>query len=145
MKIATGGRVVVCDGGRFVVYENHGDTDRIDLRVAESATLPNPPTRQQGDDRPGRYPATGGQRSAVGQTDWHEEAEKRFLSELAAKIDQWASASLANKYVLIAPPRAIGHLRAQLSHHAEDQMLASVTGDYAHQPTDKIETLIGSI
>lgn len=145
MKIGTGARVAVCDGGKYVIYENHGDKDRIDLRVAESAVLHNPPARDQGDDRPGRFPSPGGQRAAVSQTDWHEEAEKKFLSELAEKIDHWASASPAHRYVLIAPPRAMGHLRTQIGHGAMDRMLASVTGDHVHQPAEKIETLIGSI
>ena len=145
MKIGTGERVVVCDGGRYVVYENHGDADRVDLRVADSAILPNPPTRQQGDDRPGRFPSPDGQRAAVGQTDWHDEAEKLFLSGLANKINQWANAKPACRYVLIAPPRAMGFLRTQIGHTAMDHMLASVTADHAHQPAEKIERLIGSI
>lgn len=145
MKIETGGRVIVCDGGKYVIYENHGDIDRIDLRVAESATLPNPPTREQGDDRPGRFPSPDGQRAAVRQTDWHEENEKRFLNDLAAKIDDWAGTSKANRFVLVAPPRAMGHLRMQISDHAKAQMLTAVTADNAHQPTEKIEGLIGSI
>lgn len=142
MKLKTGNRVYVCDGGRHVTYENKGDTDVLDLRVADSAAIDNPPAREQGADRPGRFPSPDGQRSAVGQTDPHDLAETRFITSLADKIDAWAKAAPGNKFVLIADPRSIGLLRQKLSRETMERMLGSVTGDFVHRPVSEITRIV---
>ena len=145
MKLEAQTRVVVCDGGRYVIYENQGDTGRLDLRVADSAALDNPATRDQGRDRPGRYPSPGGQRSSVEQTDWHDMAEQRFIDTLADKVSQWASAGPTHRFVLVADPRSMGRLRAHFSKDVQARMLTSITGDYAHRPVRTIEELSASV
>ncbi|MFN4025462.1 MAG: host attachment family protein [Hyphomonas sp.] len=144
MKLEADTRVVVCDGGRYVIYENHGDIGRLDLRVADSGALDNPATRDQGSDRPGRYPSPGGQRSSVEQTDWHDTAEQRFIDSLADKVSKWAAAEPKHRFVLIADPRSMGRLRARLPEIPQARILKSITGDYVHQPVKAVEELIAS-
>lgn len=142
VKLRTGNRVYVCDGGRYVTYENRGDTDVLDLRVADKAAFDNPPAREQGADRPGRYPSPDGQRSAVGQTDPHDLAETRFITSLADKIDAWSQAAPGNRFVLIADPRSMGVMRQRLSRETMERMLGSVTGDFVHRPVSEISRIV---
>ncbi len=142
MKVQPRSRVVVCDGGRYVIYENIGDMDRLDLRVVDHGLIDNPPAREQGDDRPGRYPSPNGQRSAVGQTDRHDLAERRFIRDLAAKVAQWTAADRDNRFVLIADPRSTGLMRAALPGAAGERIISSMVGDYVQRPVEIIEDLI---
>jgi protein required for attachment to host cells len=53
-----------------------------DLAVETVRQQENPPTREQGTDRPGRvHVRIGPTRSAVEDTDWHRLAEERFAVE----------------------------------------------------------------
>lgn len=142
MQLKNGDWVVVCDAGKYVVYENQGDDDRLDLRTVSFDEHDNPPTRELGTDRPGRYPSPNAQRSAVGQTDWHDQEEKRFIEALAGQMGSWASADSARRFVLVADPRSMGTLRKALDKKTTDQIVHTITGDYAHRPVETIEELI---
>ena len=142
MHLRNGDWVVVCDGGKYVVYENQGDTDRLDLRIVSFDDHVNPPTRKQGADKPGRYSDHGSHRSAMDNTDWHDEEEKRFITALAEQMDGWTAAEPARRIVLVADPRSMGTLRKTLSPHTLDRIVHSVTGDHAHRPVEAIEALV---
>lgn len=142
MKLHAGSRVYVCDGGRFVAYEQRGDTSLLDLFFVEGDDFQNLPSHDLGDDRPGRYPSPDGQRSAVGQTDQHELAETRFTAELVSRIKSWCQLSARNKFVLIADPRSMGRIRRRLTPTVQEQMLQSITGDFVHHPVSEIKRVI---
>ena len=79
--------VVVCDGSKWLILENKGDAEYVNLVVREDRKDDNPPTHAQGSERPGRaHQSVGAGRSAVGQTDWHDQAEQHFLKALAARL-----------------------------------------------------------
>ena len=145
MHLRNGDWVVVCDAGKYVVYENQGDTDRLDLRVISFDEHVNPPTHDQGSDRPGRFAGPDGQRAAVGDTDWHEQEESRFISMLAVQMDGWATAEPSRRFVLIADPKSMGALRQSLNEHTLSRIDHAVTGDHAHRPVEAIEALINGI
>lgn len=142
MHLKTGDRVVVCDAGKYVVYENQGDTDRLDLRVVSTEDHENPPTHEQGTDRPGRFPSPNAQRAAVDDTDWHNQEEKRFIEALAARMDEWATADRTRQFVLVADPRSMGTMRKALKEMTAGQIMHSITGDHVHRPVEAIEELI---
>lgn len=142
MHLRNGDWVVVCDAGKYVVYENQGDTDRLDLRVMSFDENTNPPTHQQGSDRPGRFPGPAGQNASVGNTDWHEQEETRFVSALARQMDGWATAEPSRRFVLVADPKSMGILRQSLNDHTLSRLDHTVTGDHAHRPVEAIEALI---
>jgi len=142
LKLKAGSRVYVCDGGRFVAYEQGGDTEFLDLSFVESETFRNLPSHDLGDDRPGRYPSPDGQRSAVSQTDQHELAESRFTAELVSRIKSWCQLSAGNKFVLIADPRSMGRIRRSLTPAIKERMLHSITGDFVHHPASEITRVV---
>ena len=79
--------VVVADGERALFLQNEGDAIHPNLEVVRELSEENPPTREQGTDRPGRYhDGPSAHRSAVEDTDWHRIAKERFAEEIAEKL-----------------------------------------------------------
>jgi hypothetical protein len=84
LKIRQGDWVVVCDGKKALVLENVGDEKFLNLKTREAREQPDRKTHELGTDAPGRsFSSVGSGRSAVEQTDWHEQEEHRFLQALA--------------------------------------------------------------
>ncbi len=144
IAIAADDWVVVCDGRKWLILQNKGDATLPNLVTREERTGVNPPTREQGSDRPGRARASvGSARSAVGQTDWHDQAEHDFLTALAQRLDKAALAGEVRGIVLVAPPRALGMIRPQLSAAAAKLVHGEVDKDYAGMPVAEIEKRLG--
>ncbi len=140
VAIAPDSWVVVCDGRKWLIFQNKGDADHPNLVTLEERTDVNPPTREQGTDRPGRsHQSVGSGRSAVGQTDWHDQAEQDFLAALAQRLDKAVQAGEVRGIVLVASPRALGMIRPQLSAAVAKLVHGEVAKDYAGMPVDRIE------
>ena len=140
IAIAPDDWVVVCDGRKWLILQNKGNAAQPNLVICEERTAENPPTREQGSDRPGRARSpAGGQRSAVGQTDWHDQAEQNFLTALARRLDAAAQAGETRGIVLVAAPRALGMIRPQVSGAVAKLIHGEVAKDYAGIPVDEIE------
>jgi protein required for attachment to host cells len=140
VKIAAGDWVVVCDGSKALICSNAGDEKFINLKVIEEREIDNPPTRDQGAERPGRVRDSGGtRRSAMEQTDWHDEAERAFLRQLADRLHEAVTAGTTRGIILAAPPRALGMLRPLLSHQTVAVVRAEIAKDYVKLPVIEIE------
>ena len=55
IRLKRGMWVVVADGEKALFLKNEGDATYPDLNVVRKIEEENPPTREQGTDRPGRY------------------------------------------------------------------------------------------
>ncbi len=140
LNIAAGSWVVVCDGQKALICENAGDEVFLNLRVIEERAIENPPTAAQGADRPGRVHASAStERSAVGQTDWHDQAENHFLKELAVRLDRAVAKGEVDALVVVAPPRALGMIRPAFSAGVAKAVTAELDKDYVNLPIDQIE------
>lgn len=136
--------VAVADGAKALVLVNEGSDAEPLLRVLAKAELENPPSREQGTDKPGRYPdPAGGQRSAVETTDWHAFEEARFVREFAGRLNRAARAGRFDRLILAAPPKVLGGLRAALSPQAAERVAAELPSDLTGHPVSAIERLIG--
>ena len=132
--------VVVCDGGKALIMQNAGDVMSIDLKVKETLAQPNEPDRELGTGKPGRtHAANGTSGNAVQETDWHDQAEAEFLKQIAFKLDDLIKDDDATNIVLIAPPRALGTLRGNLSIEAQAVISAEIPKDYTNMPVDQIQ------
>jgi protein required for attachment to host cells len=132
--------VVVCDGAKALLLENTGDAIMPDLKTREVYEQKNPATRELGADAPGRVGGVDGKsRSAVGQTDWHERNEQAFLENLAKQLNAKVSAGAVKSIVLIAPPRALGVLRAACSAALKSAVRAEIDKDLVGVPIHEIE------
>ncbi len=93
-----------------------------------------------GTDRPGRvHESTGSSRSAVEQTDWHDQAEAEFLQMIARRLDDAVSKGETHALILIAAPRALGVLRRSLSQAVQNAVTAEIDKDYVRMPVHEIE------
>ena len=138
--VRRGDWVVVCDGKKALVLENVGDTKFLNLKAREVHEQPDAKTREQGTDAPGRsINSIDSRRSAMEQTDWHEQEEDRFLRKLADRLDAAVNAGLVKSLILIAPPRALGVLRQTYSHNLRAAVRAEIDKDFVKLPVHAIE------
>jgi len=138
--VRRGDWVVVCDGKKALVLENVGDTKFLNLKTREVHEQPDAKTHEQGTDKPGRsINSIDSRRSAMEQTDWHEQEEDRFLRKLADRLDTAVNAGLVKSLILIAPPRALGVLRQTYSHNLRAAVRAEIDKDFVKLPLREIE------
>lgn len=142
MQINNGVWVLVADGEKFLVLRNHGDADFLDLRVIRHGEVENPPTHEQGSDRPGRFadPASG--RSSVADTDWHRLEKERFAKDLAEQLRLWALDNRFNAIVVIADQRTLGLLRSALHKSVTDRVIGELGKDLTNAPLNEIEKVL---
>ncbi|WP_420405901.1 host attachment family protein [Nisaea sp.] len=132
--------VLVADGERFVVFENHGDSDLIDLRVVDSDYTDNPADHLQGSDRPGRMnDPSAGHKSAVDATNWHVLEKQYFAEETAAKLNDWALGKKFSDLVVVADPRTLGSLRTHYSQPVKAKLRRELDKDLTHLPVNEVE------
>ena len=142
MKLPHGGWVIVADGAKMLLLENHGDETHLDLRIRNHDEAPSVPTHESGSDRPGRTGAPSTRRAAFEQTDWQTLEKDRFADALATKMNAWAHKSQMPPAILIAAPRTLGELRTHLSNGARGTLLAEISADLAHQTVEAIEKAV---
>src|SRR3954447_3571029 len=140
LKIHSGDWVVVCDSAKALILQNAGDAISPNLKTKEVHEQPDPKTSEQGTDAPGRsINSIDARRSAMEQTDWHAQAEERFLSELARRLDTAVMAGETKSIILIAPPAALGVLRQCYSDGLRGAVKAEIDKDYVKMPIHQIE------
>jgi protein required for attachment to host cells len=140
VKIRRGEWLVVADGRKALILENIGDALYPNLRTKEVFEHDDPKTHEMGTDKPGRsISSVGSARSAMEQTDWHQQEEERFLNRLAERLDKAVLGGEVKKLILIAPPTAIGTLRKAMSQHVRGAITAEVEKDYVKMPVHEIE------
>jgi len=144
-KIRQGDWVIVCDGKKALVLENVGDEKFLNLKTREVYEHPDPKTHEQGTDAPGRaFQSVGTARSAMEQTDWHTQAEERFLHGLAGHLDAAVIAGKTKSLTVVAPPRALGVLRQAYSAHVRSALRAEIDKDFVKMPVHEIEKHLGA-
>ena len=140
LKIAENDWVVVCDGKKALLLENTGDSVFPNLKTKEVYEHEDQKTRDQGSDAPGRAcNSVGAMRSAMDQTDWHEQSERAFLEDLAGRLDAAVTSGEARAIILVAPPRALGVLRQAYSPHLRQALRAEIDKDFVRMPVHEIE------
>lgn len=141
IKLPAGVWVVVCDGRKALVLENVGDADYPDLRTRASKVQDAPSTADLGVDRPGRvHQSANSRRSAMEQTDWHDEAEKAFVTDLVRRLDAALHANEVKQLVIVAPPRALGVMRKAYTGRLKAALHAEIAKDLTAVPVHKIES-----
>jgi protein required for attachment to host cells len=148
LKIPHDALVFVGDGRRALFLRNHGDAQFPNLRAEKVFMEENPPSREQGTERPGRIskgPRTGG-RSAVEPTDWHELEAHHFVRMVAAAMEDLIRASKVKELIVVAPPRTLAELRLAFHPDVKSCIVAELNKDLTKHPIFEIEKhLTGSI
>lgn len=105
--------------------------------VREHADLP---TGEQGSGVPGRvHQSVGRARSAVEQTDWHDRAERAFLTAVASRLHVGLTKGETRALIMIASPRALGMIREVYSPAVRNAIRAEVGKDLVKLPVHEIE------
>jgi len=132
--------VVVCDGAKALVLQNTGDAKFPNLKTVAVYEQKDLATHELGTDAPGRtHSSVGSGRSAVSQTDWHDQAEQAFLARLAQYLDAAVTAGKAKSIILVAPPRALGMIRPSYTSGLRSALRAEVDKDLVKLPIYEIE------
>lgn len=135
--------VLVADGEKALFMRNEGDNQYPYLQVVKQLHEENPPTREQGSDRPGRFSdGPGAHRSAVDDTDWHRVAKERFADEIAARLYKMAHRGDFERIVLVAPPVVLGEMRQKLHKEVTDKVSVEVPKTLTGHPVDQIEQIL---
>ncbi|HEY7230863.1 MAG TPA: host attachment protein [Pseudolabrys sp.] len=140
LLIRHGEWVVVCDGAKALILENAGDTKFPNLKTIQVFEQKDLPTHALGSDAPGRTNnSVGSARSAVEQTDWHDQSERAFLAQLAQQLDSAVASGKAKSLIVVAPPRALGMIRTAYSETVRSAVRAEVDKDFVKMPVHEIE------
>jgi protein required for attachment to host cells len=140
LRIRQGDWVVVCDGKRALMLQNAGDEKFLNLKTREVFDHPDLSSHELGSDAPGRsFSSVGSGRSAVQETDLHQQSEDRFLHKIAAHLDAAVNGGTAKSIVIVAPPRALGVLRQCYSNNLRNAVQAEIDKDLVKLPVHEIE------
>lgn len=137
------GWVVVADGEKALFLKNDGDATHPNLAVFREFEQDNPPTREQGTDRPGRMNDAGGaHRSSVADTDWQQLGKERFAKDIAEKLYKYAHAGRFDRLILVAPPSVLGDMRKEFHSEVSDKIVEEVPKTLTNHPIHEIENLL---
>jgi protein required for attachment to host cells len=141
LRIPHNAFVFVGDGKKALFLRNAGDEKFPDFRVEQVFTDENPPTREQGTDRPGRAFKRAGTntRSSVQTTDWHELEKHHFAHQVAAAMEQLVHSRRVKALVVAAPPRTLADLRQAFHPNVKNRILAEIDKDLTKHPVSEIE------
>lgn len=144
LEIPAGALLLVGDGRKALFLRNKGAPTHVELVVERVLEHPNPPTREQGTDRPGRYRGGGDSpKSAFEEVDWHQLAEDRFAAEIGDALNRLAQDNKFYNLILVAPPKVLGALRHRLHKETLGKVVAEVPKDLTSQPVAEIARTLG--
>jgi protein required for attachment to host cells len=129
--------VLVGDGRKALFLRNRGGAGHPDLFTERVMEQSNPPTREQGTDRPGRYSGANGPKSAVDNTDWHQQTEDRFAIDIAEVLYKKAHEHEFVHLIIVAPPKTLGTMRSAFRKEVARKITAEIPKDLtAHALAD---------
>lgn len=143
MDIPHGAWVTVADGAKWLIFRNEGDEKFPKLELIDDASQPGLADRDIGSDRPGRshqYGVPG--RSAVEETDFHQQAEDRFAKSLADHLYKKAHAGAFDALILVAAPKLLGMIRQSLHAAVTDRQIGELAKDLVKHPVREIEKIL---
>jgi protein required for attachment to host cells len=135
--------VFVGDGRKALFLRNRGTAFHPDLAVETVFVDDNPPTHEQGSDRPGRaFSSVGKIHSGVDQTDWHDLEEHRFARKVAQALENVVRNRKPKKIFVVAPARTLADLRAVLHRDVRNAIAAEIDKDLTGHPVRDIARLL---
>jgi protein required for attachment to host cells len=143
-RISHGTWILVSDGRKALFIHQDGDHDLPNFSIQHVLEDDeNPRTSEQGSDSPGTsHSSVGHGRSSVGQTDWHDLAEKAFARRTVDTLARLARDIAVDKLVIVSPPRTLAVLRTSMPPDLQKAVLAEIAKDYVKHPVPEIERLL---
>ncbi|WP_395687222.1 host attachment protein [Aestuariivirga sp.] len=141
-RLVHNARVLVTDGGRATVFRNIGQPGKPQLEQVRVYGHANPPSREQGSDKPPRVNDPSGRRSTIEPTDYHQQAEDRFVQQIAADMDRDLKAGEYTELVVAAPPLALGVYRKAVSAQVAKVTLMEINKDLTKHPASEVALIV---
>ena len=128
--------VLVADAARARILRNEGPGRGIEREVVREFAQDIPPGREIMADRPGRgfESANPGRHAMEPSSDPREVEAIRFLREVVAYLEKANNGRAFDRLVLVAPPAALGTLRAQVSKPLAAKVTGQLNKDLTHVP-----------
>lgn len=139
--------VLVADGRKMLFFRNHGDGNQIDLRTEAHDQREERKDREIKTDAPGnaavlRSSGGGESRPAYSETDFHRQEEYRWIEDAADELKRRVLRGDFEALAIVAPPRALGHLRKCLHKQVERRIVCTVNKEMSGRPIPAIEALL---
>jgi protein required for attachment to host cells len=139
--------ILVADATQGRLFRNDGPGRGI--APVSNAVLQgrNVPGREIMSDRPGRtFDSAGqGRHAKVPRTGPREVEKQRFAHRLAAMLDAGLKQGSFDRLVLVAPPKALGQLRDELSKSLRAKVSAELAKDLTHLPARDLQEHLGAV
>ncbi|MBO0733382.1 MAG: host attachment protein [Methylocapsa sp.] len=143
LKLDHGAWVFIGDGQKALFLVNEGDEKFPNLRRLSVLESPDPPSREQGSDAPGRaYSSIGQIHSSVEETDWHQLQKERFAASIAGRINTAALAGEFTQIAIVAPAKILGDLRQEFTKETEGKIVAEISKDLTNHTIAEITRLL---
>jgi protein required for attachment to host cells len=135
MHIPHDAAVLVLDGRKLLWLRNEGDDAHPNLVVEQAREHADQADRDQKTGPAGKAPGgplAGG--SAMGEADFHQQAEDRFAADAAGLLRERALANEFESLIIVAPPRTLGSIRplyhAEVSARLKGEIGKDLTGHH---------------
>jgi protein required for attachment to host cells len=142
MLLDHGTWIVAADGARAVIVRNDGTPAKPKFTLIRRYEQENPPTREQGTDRPGRTNDAGTHKSAMEQVDWHQLAEDRFVHGLVGELTTAFNRHEFEALVIVAPPAALGEMRKALPDQIREHVISEINKDLTNLNIHELQEAI---
>jgi protein required for attachment to host cells len=139
--------VVVADGSRARLFFNQGPGKGLHPLPDGNISVEHPPTREINADRAGRtFDSAGeGRHAKEPSTDPHRNSKRVFAQKVANRLEQGHRQNAFDRLVLVAPPQALGDLRASLDKGVRTKVSGELNKDLTHLKDHELLAPIGSV
>ena len=143
MAIPHGALVLVADGKKMLFLRNQGDEGIIDLRTEAHDHRDDAKDSEMKTDAPGAQGQSAGYgRDTMEETDFHQQAEDRWVKDAAEELKKRALRNDYDALVLVVPPKALGVLRKELHKEVERRIVLTINKEMTDRPIPDIEELL---
>lgn len=135
--------VFVTDGRKMLFLRNHGDENQLDLRTEAHDQREDRKDHEIKTDASGSSKQSFGfARPALGETNFHQQDEDRWVKVAADKLKARALRNDFDALAIVAPPRALGILRKELHKEVERRVVATFNKEMTDRPIPDIEDML---
>jgi len=135
--------VFVTDGRKSLFLRNHGDENHIDLRTEAHDEREDRKDHEIKTDAPGSSKQSfGWGRPTLGETDFHQQEEDRWVKDAADELKKRALRNDYDALAVIAPPKALGVLKKCLHKEVQKRIVVTINKEMTDRPIPDIEELL---
>jgi protein required for attachment to host cells len=139
--------ILVADGARARILRNDGPGKGLHPALPQDFAASHAATRDLGTERPGRGhgPAPGTRHGMQPHADWHEFQKHEFARAMADILNRAAERKEYDRLILVAPPKTLGDLRAELDRHAAALVTGTLDKDLTHLTIGELPDHLGAL